>query len=105
MKVYSLDGKATQTYLRKGEGTPVDGTAFIGDGQTAILFADGTFCFQGKGADGKQQTLKLPALSTGYVYSSFLISGKSLIAAWEEQRFFETGRAGILVTTLPDTIY
>lgn len=105
LKVYSADGKSSQTYIRQGDGTPVDGTAFIGNGQTAVLFADGTFCFQGKGADGKAQTLKLPALSTGYVYTSFLISGKSLLAAWEEQRFFETGRAGILVTTLPDAIY
>lgn len=105
LKVYSADGKSTETYLRQGEGNPVDGTAFIGDGQAAVLFADGTFCFRGKGADGKPQTLKLPALSTGYVYSSFLISGKSLLAAWEEQRFFETGRAGILVTSLPDAIY
>lgn len=105
LKVYSADGKSTETYLRQGEGNPVDGTAFIGDGQAAVLFADGTFCFRGKGADGKPQTLKLPALSTGYVYTSFLISGKSLLAAWEEQRFFETGRAGILVTSLPDAIY
>lgn len=105
LKVYSRSARSTQTYLRQGEGTPVDGYAYLSDDTSAVLFADGTFCYSADNSSGKTQTLKLPALSSGYVYTAFVISGKSLLAAWEEQRFFETGRAGLLATALPDTVY
>lgn len=48
---------------------------------------------------------KLPPLSGGYRYTGFLVSGTVLLAAWEEQRFYETGRAGILEIPLPNEVY
>jgi hypothetical protein len=105
LRVYSRSVKAAQTFIRSGEGTPVDGTAFVSDDRTAVLFADGTFYYRADNSSGKINILKLPALSSGYVYTNFVLAGKTLIAAWEEQRFFETGRAGLLETALPDAVY
>jgi len=104
LKVYSPSARSTQTYVRPGDGTPVDGYAYVTDKLTAVLFSDGTFYYAGDKTGGKTQISKLPALSAGYVYTNFVISGKSLLTSWEEQRFFETGRAGLLVTTLPDEL-
>jgi len=104
LKVYSPTARSTQTYIRKGDGTPVDGYAYITDELAAVLFSDGTFYYSGDNSGGKTQISKLPALTPGYVYTNFVISGKSLLTSWEEQRFFETGRAGLLVTTLPDEL-
>jgi hypothetical protein len=104
VKLYSDATQSTQTYARRGEGTALDGTAFVSPSSSAILFSDGTFYYGPNGDSGDIRTIQLPALSRGYVYTSFLISGTSLIAAWEEQRFFETGRAGILVTTIPNGV-
>ncbi len=105
VKLYSDGTRSTQTYARRGEGTPLEGTAFVSASSTAVLFSDGTFYYGPNAAEGDVKTIQLPALSRGYVYTSFLVSGKSLIAAWEEQRFFETGRTGILVTRIPDGVY
>jgi hypothetical protein len=105
LKVYSADTDDTQSYVHSGTGTPVDGTAYISDTVTAVLFADGTFYYKADDTSEKPQISKLPKLSSGYVYTNFVISGTSLLSAWEEQRFFETGRAGLLVTTLPDAVY
>lgn len=104
LKVYSPDGESAQSYVKAGEGTPVDGTAFVSDAKTAVLFADGTFYYRADNASGKAQVLHLPSLTRGYVYTSFILTGNRLLAAWEEQRFFETGRAGLLEITLPDAV-
>lgn len=102
LRVYGPQSRSTETYIRAGEGTPVDGTAFVADGKTAVLFADGTFYLRTGDATAKVQTMRLPTLSNGYVYTSFVLSGKKLLVSWEEQRFFETGRAGLLEIVLPD---
>ena len=104
LQVYSPTTRSTQIYTRKGDGTAVDGYAYITDDLAAVLFSDGTFYYSGDNSGGKTQISKLPSLSAGYVYTNFVISGKSLLTSWEEQRFFETGRAGLLVTTLPDAL-
>jgi len=105
LRVYTPLSRSTETYIRSGEGTPVDGTAFVSDDKTAVLFADGTFYLGNGDTSGKVQVLQLPTLSNGYVYTSFVLSGKKLLVSWEEQRFFETGRAGLLEIALPDAIY
>jgi hypothetical protein len=105
LRVYSRSMKSTRVYTRSGEGTSVEGWAYVSDDKTAVLFADGTFCVCPDNSSGTVHTLKLPALSTGYVYTSFILTGSTLLAAWEEQRFFETGRAGILEIPLPEGVY
>lgn len=41
--------------------------------------------------------ISLPQLPEGLIYTYFVIKNGIIIAAWEEQRFFETGRSGLLV--------
>ena len=90
--------------MREGTGTPVEGRALVSGHETAAPFADGSFYFRPAKSDAKVAHLQLPALSRGYVYTDFVIAGKKILAAWEEQRFFETGRAGLLEITLPDAV-
>lgn len=104
VRTYSRSAKAGQTYQRSGEGGSVDASAYVSDDRTAVLFSDGTFYYRPDNTSRKRVILRLPALSSGYVYTSFIITGKSLLASWEEQRFYETGRAGLLETSLPDGV-
>ena len=85
LQVYSPTTRSTQIYTRKGDGTAVDGYAYITDDLAAVLFSDGTFYYSGDNSGGKTQISKLPSLSAGYVYTNFVISGKSLLTSWEEQ--------------------
>ena len=39
----------------------------------------------------------LPPLPEGFIYTYFVIRKDIIISAWEEQRFFETGRSGLLI--------
>ena len=39
----------------------------------------------------------LPVLPEGFIYTYFVIRKDIIISAWEEQRFFETGRSGLIV--------
>ena len=39
----------------------------------------------------------LPALPEGFIYTYFIIKNDIIISAWEEQRFFEIGRSGLVV--------
>ncbi len=109
LRVYTPVSKSAQTYARgndhAGETKVVDGTAFVSDEKTAVLFADGTFYYRRDNTAEKTQILQLPVLSNGYVYTNFILTGKSLLVAWEEQRFFETGRAGLLEISIPDAVY
>ncbi|HNY18180.1 MAG TPA: hypothetical protein PK542_06855 [Treponemataceae bacterium] len=105
LKVHSPSAEAAETFVRDGTGTPVEGTALVSGEETAALFADGSFYFRPAKSDAKVAHLQLPALSRGYVYTDFVIAGKKILAAWEEQRFFETGRAGLLEISIPDGVY
>ncbi len=91
-----------QTWAREGEGEPLEAEAFASDSGAAALFSDGTFVIRTETAS---RAFRLPRLSAGYSYGCFMIAGSTLIAAWEERRFFETGRAGLLEIPLPDGIY
>ncbi len=103
IRVYSRSAKSTQVYVRASEAQAVEGTAFVSDDKTAALFADGTFYYKADNSSAKIGVLKLPQLATGYVYTWFVLTEKTLLAAWEEQRFFETGRTGLFETPLPGT--
>lgn len=89
-------------WTREGEGQSLTVEAIVAKRQAAALFSDGTFIVS-NGSDAK--AFKLPKLSPGYAYGVFMITAGSLVAAWEEQRFFETGRTGLLEIALPEGIY
>jgi hypothetical protein len=105
LRLYSPSFKSAQNYTRPGDGTPVDATAFVSDDRTAVLFADGTFYYRSDNQIDKTSVIRLPPLANGYVYTNFILTDKSLLAAWEERRFYETGRAGLLEISLPDAVY
>lgn len=105
LKARSRANRAPQVYVREGSGESVVGKAWISDESSSALFADGTFYFTPDNSVERVKTMRLPALSRGYVYGDYVIVGKKLIAAWEEQRFYETGRAGLLEIPLPDALY
>lgn len=101
IKLYPSHKGTTATYARGTSEHSRNGYAIDTGSSQAVLFSDGTLYI-------RQETMrifKLPALAAGYRYTGFLISGTVLLAAWEEQRFFETGRAGILEIMLPDGVY
>ncbi|HHU35800.1 MAG TPA: hypothetical protein GXZ47_01085 [Treponema sp.] len=103
INLYPTDSGTTQAYVR-GSGQEIrKGFAIASDTTTAVLFADGTMYIRDR--QDTVRIFKLPQLSRGYEYSGFLLSGKKLLAAWEEQRFYETGRTGILEISLPDGVY
>ncbi|ULQ60547.1 hypothetical protein K7I13_04445 [Brucepastera parasyntrophica] len=104
LRVYSPDLETTQTFTSPGISASVEGSAFFSEEKTAVLFADGTFYYSPNIAEGKRYILRLPVLSNGYVYTNFILTGDRLLAAWEEQRFFETGRTGLLEIKIPDGI-
>lgn len=103
LQVNRATGSGPVLYTRRGEEPALEGIALQDDGITALLFADGTFYYSQEGRSGVR-VLSLPKLSRGYVYGPFILSGNRLIAAWEERRFFETGRAGLLEADLSDVL-
>lgn len=105
LRVRTETAPSAENYARAGNGNPVDGYAWLAENRAAALFADGTFYLK-EGTDAEPcKVLHLPPLSRGYVYTHFIMAGKKMIAAWEEQRFYETGRAGLLEITIPDAVY
>lgn len=101
IKVYPAQKGTTRTHARGKVDERRNGYAFISGPVTAVLFSDGTLYIQ----KDSMHVFKLPGLSAGYQYTGFLLSGRVLLAAWEEQRFYQTGRAGILEIMLPDGVY
>ena len=62
----------------------------------AVLLETGRLFY----ADPETQEWKetsLPALPEGFIYTYFVIGKDIIVSAWEEQRFFETGRSGLIV--------
>ncbi len=102
VRARAKDAHAAQTWAREGPGEPIAAEAIVSDAGAAALFQDGTFVVR---TDADSRAFKLPRLAAGYSYGCFMITGSTLLAAWEERRFFETGRAGLLEIALPDGIY
>lgn len=75
------------------------------------LFPDGTGyfagCLPGKHImnEGKPFCFILPQLPSGFKYGVFAISGTTMTAAWEENEFYQTGRAGFVVIDLGKVLY
>lgn len=75
------------------------------------LFSDGTLYFCGA-LDGlpilrnnKPIALRLPKMQAGFVYTDFALSSTILYAAWEEELFYQTGRAGFVAIDLKKVLY
>ncbi len=105
VRARSRADRSPQSYVREGTGDPLLAKAWLSDDATSVLFADGTFYFRPDNSMDTVKTLRLPALSAGYVYGDFVLVGRRLIVAWEEQRFFETGRAGLYEISLPEGLF
>ncbi len=105
VRVHTRSARSPQTYVREGPGEPLACRAWVSDEATSALFADGTFYFRADNSTETVKSIRLPALTRGYVYGEYVIVGKKLVTAWEEQRFYETGRAGLLEIPLPDALY
>lgn len=102
VRARSPDAPTVQTWAREGTGEPIEAEAIVSGTHAAALFSDGTFVvFTGT----ETRAFTLPRLSSGYAYGCFMITGPTLLASWEERRFFETGRAGLLEISLPDGVY
>ncbi len=75
------------------------------------LFPDGTGYFAGALPgkhilnEGKPFCFILPQLPSGFKYGVFAISGTTMTAAWEENEFYQTGRAGFIVIDLGKVFY
>jgi hypothetical protein len=76
---------------------------YIGTDSALVLFPNGTGVFgsvQGSG-DFKITPFSLPSLPEGFVYTGVGVSGKTIIAAWEEQQGWNVGAAGLMVIRAP----
>ena len=62
----------------------------------AVLLETGRLFFTDPETQEWKET-SLPALPEGFIYTYFIIKNDIIISAWEEQRFFETGRSGLVV--------
>ncbi len=78
---------------------------------TIALFEDGTTYFSGALPNnyilrnGKPVVFRLPKLPKGFIYNDFVISGNILYAAWEEEFFYQTARAGFISVDLKKLLY
>ncbi len=75
------------------------------------LFSDGTVYFSGALPNsyilrgGAPVAFRLPKLPEGFIYNDFAVSGNILYASWEEELFYQTGRAGIIALDLKKILY
>lgn len=82
----------------------LSGCGFLTDDTAAALFSDGTLYLSRLEKNARIRTVRLPALNRGYIYTSFVVSGDTVLAGWEERRFFETGRSGLLFVVLNQSV-
>lgn len=83
----------------------------VSESWSGILFQDGTLYVEGALdgrrilRKGKPVAIRLPRLPYGFNYTSFVISGATLYAAWEESDFYMTSRSGFIKVDLDETLY
>ncbi|MBR1638459.1 MAG: hypothetical protein IJ688_03635 [Treponema sp.] len=114
MEVKSAGGSSNRIYsneIRGAKEKPLNSKAVLSQSWSCVLFEDGTLFMEGalpgkhilRG--GRPIAIRLPRLPAGFVYSDFVISNTTLYAAWEESRFYNTGRSGFLKVDLEKTLY
>ncbi|UTC67707.1 MULTISPECIES: hypothetical protein [unclassified Treponema] len=67
----------------------------------ALLFGTGKLFYLDSQTNQWKETA-LPQLPQGFIYTYFVIQNGTIISGWEEQRFFETGRSGLLIYKMPE---
>ena len=97
---------------KEADGSDVlQASAIIADTYACALFEDGTVFLQGALFENhvinsnKVFAFRLPLLPAGFSYTSFAISGNAMYAAWEENDFYKTTRAGFLSIDLAELVY
>ncbi len=101
LKISGKDFPASCTFVSGGDKSRIfEGCGFLTDDTVATLFSDGTLYLASRNGNSRLRTIRLPVLNRGYIYTSFVVSGHKILAGWEERRFFETGRSGILAVSL-----
>ena len=102
---------ANENQINDSKIKTLNATAILSQSWSAALFEDGTLFLEGALPgrhilrSGMPVAIRLPKLTTGFVYSDFVISGTTLYAAWEESNFYKTGRTGFLQVNLDRTLY
>ena len=114
IEVKSAGGSSSrifQNQIADSKEKELQAKAILSPSWSAALFEDGTLYLEGalpgkhilRG--GKAVAIRLPKLPVNFVYSDFVISGTSLYAAWEESKFYKTGRSGFLQVNLDKSLY
>ncbi len=109
----TASGPSPRYYKKNAQDTDsvMEGKVQLSDSWVAAIFKDGTMYFSGALYEkrilnnSKPVALRLPRLPEGFCYTDFGISGTTLYAAWEENSFYETGRAGFLSVDLGKVLY
>lgn len=104
-EVFLKPAQETGAKLNPAENPPINAAAFLysntqNQQSAALLLPDGTFL--SVVAQQEPKTLHLPVLPTNFRYTSFLITGTDIIAAWEESVFYGVGRTGFFTAALAD---
>lgn len=107
----SVSPRLYQNQIANSGEKELQAKAIVSPSWSAALFEDGTLYLEGalpgkhilRG--GKAVAIRLPKLPVNFVYSDFVISGTSLYAAWEESKFYKTGRSGFLQVNLDKSLY
>jgi len=113
LTVLTAGGNSPRLYsnVSKENEETLSAYGVVSESWSGILFQDGTLYVEGA-LDGhrilrrgKPVALRLPRLPYGYNYTSFVISGATLYASWEESDFYMTSRSGFIKVDLDETLY
>lgn len=113
LTLYTAGGTSPRHYtnVSKENEEALKAYGIVSQTWSGILFQDGTLYVEGALDNrrilrkGKAVAVRLPKLPYGFNYTSFIISGSTLYASWEESDFHMTGRSGFLTVDLDATLY
>ncbi len=113
LTIHTAGGTSPRLYSNVSKENEEALTAYgvVSESWSGIMFQDGTLYVEGALdgrrilRKGKAVALRLPRLPYGFNYTSFVISGATLYAAWEESDFYMTGRSGFIKVDLDQTLY
>lgn len=113
LTLYTAGGTSPRHYsnVAKENEEALRAYGIVSQTWSGILFQDGTIYLEGALDNrrilrkGKAVAIRLPKLPYGYNYTSFVISGSCLYAAWEESDFYLSGKSGFLTVDLDATLY
>jgi len=113
LTVMTAGGTSPRLYSNVAKENEEALTAYgvVSESWSGILFQDGTLYLEGALdgrhilRKGKPVAIRLPKIPYGFNYTSFVISGATLYAAWEESDFYMTSRSGFIKVDLDETLY